>query len=109
MDPFFEYISKQLAEKLIKRRVVVWYDSRSEFTGFVRALRGGAQIGACALEEVKVGDLKARLCCFTGSQFELKFAVDPVMASDDPEPLLVYLPGMAREDETTNTLMELDR
>ena len=109
MNPFFEYISRQLAEKLMKRRVVVWYDSRSEFTGFVRALRGGAEIDACALEEVKVGELKAHLCCFTGSQFELKFAVDPVMASDDPEPLLVYLSGVAREDETTNTLMELDR
>src|SRR5688572_231218 len=104
MDLFFEYISSALAEKLTKRRVVVWYDSRREFVGYVRALRGGAEIDACKLEQVKLADLKAHLCCFTGSQFELKSLVDPIIASDDPEPLLVYLPGMDRADETTNTL-----
>ena len=31
MHPLHEYISKQLAEKLKARKVVVWYDPRREF------------------------------------------------------------------------------
>jgi len=80
MHQFHEYLSKQIAEKLAKRRVVVWYDSRREFVGFVGELRGGRQIDACALERVAVEGGKPYLCCYMGSQFELKHVVDPVMA-----------------------------
>ena len=31
MNPLHEYVAKQLAEKLKKRGVVVWYDPRAEF------------------------------------------------------------------------------
>lgn len=109
MHPFHDYIVKQLSGKLAKRRVVVWYDLRQEFHGFVRELRGGREIDACTLESVAIGGLKGHLCCYAGSQFQVKHAVEPIMSQNDPEPLLVYLPGIAREDETTNALLELDR
>src|SRR5690349_13673782 len=108
MHLFFEYITAQLAEKLVRRRVVVWYDRRREFGGYLRELRGGGEVQGCVLERVKIGNVSAQLCCCAGSLFEVKYVVDPVMAGDEPEPLLVYLPGMAREDES-NVLLELDR
>ena len=42
MHPLYEYIAKQLADKLKARKIVVWYDPRREFAPFVAELRGGA-------------------------------------------------------------------
>ena len=40
--PFHDYITDQLAERLARRRVVVWYDTRSEFTRYVDSLLADA-------------------------------------------------------------------
>jgi len=36
MNPFSEYISRQLADKLKKRIVVVWYDANRQFTPYIK-------------------------------------------------------------------------
>jgi hypothetical protein len=38
MHPLHDYVAKQLADKIKSRRVVVWYDERSEFVPFVNAV-----------------------------------------------------------------------
>ena len=42
MHPLYDYIAKQLAERLKARKVVVWYDVRREFAPFIAEMRGGA-------------------------------------------------------------------
>lgn len=42
MHPLHDYVSRQLADKLKARRVVVWYDPRREFEPFIAELRGVA-------------------------------------------------------------------
>jgi hypothetical protein len=41
MHPLHDYLAKQLADKLTKRRVVIWYDPRREFAPFIAEVRGG--------------------------------------------------------------------
>lgn len=101
-----EYIAKQLAEKLRARRIVVWYDPRSEFADFVLELRGGpAAPGAAAA--VELAGVTARLLEYAGSMFELRFAAETWVAADQPEYLVVYLPGCSR-DLLGSPLMELE-
>lgn len=108
MNALHEYISKQVIDHLTKRRVVVWYDSREEFRPYIRDLRGGVDVEDCKLEQVQIGEVSFNLCEFTGSFFEVKFAVEPVVSADNPEPLLVYVPGVER-DRVESLLMELEK
>jgi hypothetical protein len=108
MHPLNEYISKQLAEKLKTKRVVVWYDPRREFAPFIAELRGGARTGDEAVP-VAVGGLAARLTEFDGSMFELRAVVEPFVCDDVPsECIIVYLPGCER-DRHGSVLMELEK
>ena len=43
MHPFHDYVAEKLAEKLRAKKLVVWYDPRSEFASFVGEVRGGAR------------------------------------------------------------------
>ena len=43
MHALHNYVAKQLAEKLMTRKIVVWYDARREFVPFVSEVRGGAK------------------------------------------------------------------
>ena len=52
MHPLHDYVAKQLADKLKDRRIVVWYDERSEFRPFVDEVRGGPRAAA---EPIAVG------------------------------------------------------
>ena len=108
MHPLNEYISKQLAEKLKARKVVVWYDPRREFAPFIAELRGGARTGDEAVP-VAVGGLAARLAEFDGSMFELRAVVEPFVCDDAPsECVIIYLPGCER-DRHGSVLMELEK
>lgn len=106
MHPLHDYIAGQLAEKLKARRIVVWYDPRSEFAPFVDEVRAGAR--GEGVPEVRVRSETARLAAFTGSFFALRSAVEPFVADDEPSPVLVYVPGMSRDREGS-LLMELEK
>jgi hypothetical protein len=108
MHPLNEYISKQLAEKLKARKVVVWYDPRREFAPFIGELRGGARTGDEAVP-IAVAGLAARLTEFDGSMFELRAVVEPFVCEDAPsECVMIYLPGCER-DRHGSVLMELEK
>jgi len=71
MHPLHDYISKQLAERLKARKVVVWYDVRREFASFTAELRGSARTSDEAVP-VTVSGTAARLTEYDGSMFELR-------------------------------------
>ncbi|MFP4474001.1 MAG: PglZ domain-containing protein [Desulfatibacillaceae bacterium] len=105
MNPFQQYLEGLLADRLKRKLVVVWYDTRREFEPFVDALGAG---GGEAVPVVVVGGIAAHLARYTGSFIGLKMAVEPLVAVDRPDPLLLYIPGAAR-DLQTSVLMELEK
>ncbi len=107
MHPLHEYVVNQLAEKLKARKVVVWYDSRREFSPFIAEVRGGARTSHEAVP-VTIGALPARLAEYDGSMFELRAVVEPFVCGDAPECVLLYLPAFDR-DRHGSVLMELEK
>lgn len=106
MHPFHDYISLQVAEKLKARRIVVWYDPRREFEPFITELRGGARSGS-EPAGIILGESRATLVEFDGSFLAVRAAVEPLVARDTPNPLLIYIPGIER-DRKGSLLMELE-
>lgn len=113
MHPLHDYVAKQLAEKIKSRRVVVWYDERSEFVPFVSELRGQRSGVRMGVEEILLApDTRSLtlvlLAEYAGSIFELRAVVEPHVSGDSPEALVIYMPGCAR-DRRASVLMELER
>jgi hypothetical protein len=108
MHPLHNYVVTQLAEKLRTRKVIVWYDPRSEFAPFFAELRGSARASDQAVP-VTVGAMAARLTEYGGSMFELRAVLEPFVCGDAPaEYMIVYLPGCER-DRHGSVLMELEK
>ena len=107
MHPLHDYLAKQLAEKIKSRRVVVWYDARSEFAPFVAEVRGGAQASSCPVP-VSVAGTATHLAEYTGSMFELRALIEPSISGDTPDAVLVYLPG-CEHDRRGSVLMEMEK
>lgn len=107
MHPLHDYLAKQLADKLKDRRVVIWYDERGEFRPFVDELRGGPRVTSESAPVVVAGT-KARFAEYTGSLFELRAVVEPLVSGDKPDALVVYIPGLAY-DAKASVLMELEK
>lgn len=107
MNPFHEYICKRLEEPL-KHRVVVFYDPQSAFAPFFDSelVKTGPQRDG--LEHVLIGELPVLLARYEGSFFGLRAAVEPVVAKDEPDLLILYLPGV-EHDRKTSVLMELEQ
>jgi PglZ domain len=105
--PLHDYVAKQLAEKLKSKRIVVWYDARSEFAPFIGEVRGGPRIGSRPAE-VSLDGLPFRLAECKDSMFEVREEVEPLVRGDAPDSLLIYLPGRER-DEEASVLMELEK
>jgi hypothetical protein len=107
MHALHEHLAKTLADKLAKRRVVVWYDERGEFKEFVAELGGGDLPDKCRIEPVDVGGSAASLCVMQDSFFEAKFEVESTVGNEQPGALVLYLPEKKRDDDTA-VLMELE-
>lgn len=107
MHALHEHLAKTLAEKLAKRRVVVWYDERGEFKEFVAELAGGDLPDKCRIDPVDVGGSAASLCVMQDSFFAAKFAVESIVGREQPGPVVLYLPDKKRDDDTA-VLMELE-
>ena len=106
MNAFHDYLCEHLDDLLRKRSVVVFYDPRSEFRPFFD--RELEPLDGDPLPRVTIGTCSAFLARYEGSFFGLRAAVEPIVAADQPEPLVLYLPGIAR-DRLGSVLMELER
>lgn len=107
MHPLHDYVAKQLADKLKSRKLVVWYDARSEFAPFIAEVRGGARTSSEPMP-VSVAGIPTRLAEYAGSLFELRGVVEPRVSGDSPESVVIYLPGCER-DRRASVLMELEK
>lgn len=107
MHDLHEHLTQSLAERLKKRRVVTWYDPRREFTAFIAELAGGAAPETCKIDLVEVSGKSTSLCAMKESYFEAKFVAEACVAGDHPDPLLIYIPGKVRHDDSA-ILMELE-
>src|SRR5207344_1157024 len=107
MHPLHDYVTKQLADKLKSRRLVVWYDARGEFAPFIGEVRGGTRTSSDLLP-VSVGGIATLLAEYAGSMFELRAVVEPRVSGDTPESIVIYLPRCER-DRRASVLMELEK
>lgn len=96
MHGLHQQIAATLDRLLRERRVVVFYDLREEFRPFVDELEV-VGTGQGDLQRVCIHDTLAHMARFEGSFFALKAAVEPILAAQRPEPVLVYVPGYAKE------------
>ena len=101
MNTLHVYLCGQLDSSLAKRRVVVFYDPRSEFVPFFDRDLPPLGVGLDGLAEVPIGERRALLARYTGSCFGLRAAVEPIGSKDEPDPLVVYLPGVERDRESS--------
>lgn len=91
-----QHIASKLEGLLRERRVVVFYDLREEFRPFLDEL-DVVGTGVGDLPRVCVHDTLTHVARFEGSFFALKAAVEPILAAPRPEPVLIYVPGYAKE------------
>lgn len=104
---FHTYLDRQLAEKLKKRRVVVWYDPNNEFLPYINALSLIGEDLGC-LPVVRIEGIDTFLFRYQGSYFGVRMAVESLVAVDTPQPVLIYVPGIMRNRENS-LLMELEK
>ena len=102
---FHAYVANQLAAQVKQRRIVVWYDARSEFAPFIEQLTSEETHGAPV--EVDVAGISAHLIVDDGSRYSTRFRVEPLVAGDEPSCTVIYLPGVKR-DHHSSVLMELE-
>lgn len=104
---FHEHLARQIADKLKRRRIVIWYDERGEFVDFIEELSVGA-VTEKPIHPIRVGELDATLARLHDAVITLRFALEARVARDNPDPLLVYLPGEGRPSKFS-MLMEMEK
>jgi hypothetical protein len=107
MHPLHDYIAQQLAEKVRARGLVVWFDARGEFGPFIAELRGG-DAPAIGPREIELHGMRLSLIEQAGSMFEVRFAAEPLVSGDEPQPLVIYVPSPAPAP-TESALAELEQ
>ena len=108
MNLLYDYLCAQLDERLAERRVVVFYDPRSEFAPLFDRELQNVGAGPNGLYRVFVGERLTLVARYDGSFFAVRAAVEDIVAEDEPDPLLIYVPGVAR-DPNDSVLMELEK
>lgn len=107
MHPLHDYIAGQIVGRLRTRGIVVWYDPRSEFRPFVEELLG-EEADLSMVHKADLAGFETSLAVFTGSFLELRARIEPLVSQDMPDPLLLYLPAVARDREGS-LLMEVEK
>lgn len=107
MHPLHDYIANQIGDRIKDRRVVVMYDKREELRPFFVEIADGRKVtdGPVA---VSFGRRKASLYVFDGSFLKARFAVEDLTRGDQPDDVVVYVPGLDR-DAKGSLLMELEK
>lgn len=107
MNALREYLKSQVTEKL-KRCALVWYDQRREFQPFISDLIGADQVSRPGkLCTITLDGATVHFIAYNDSYFEIRLAVKELVCGNQPEPLIIYLPGVSRQ-QTSSPLMELE-
>lgn len=107
MHPLHDYIARQISDRLKDHRIVVMYDPRKELPTFFEEACEGAG-NAALMRTGTFGSRKASVCSFQGSFLEVRSAVEPLTCGEDVDDLVVYVPGVTR-DEKTSLLLEIEK
>ena len=108
MHPFHDYLCERLDDILETRGIVVFYDPRREFEPFFNSELQETGIGYDGLSQVFVKERLTFVARLEESFFALRNAVEPIADLDKPDPLIIYLPGVER-DRQTSVLMDLEK
>lgn len=108
MHPLQEYLCRKLDDLLERHGIVLFYDPRREFAPFFDTELKEAGTGYEGVARVFVRERLTFVVRHHGSFFALRKAVEPIADLDKPESLIVYLPGVAR-DRQTSVVMELEK
>src|SRR5271166_6115435 len=106
MHPLHDYIARQISERLKDRRIVVMYDPRSELPKFFEEACDGD--ASALMRTGTFASRKATVCSFQGSFLEVRSAVEPITCGEDVDDLIVYVPGIVR-DEKASLLLEIEK
>lgn len=106
MHPLHDYIAGQIGEKIRNRHIVVMYDERKEFVPFFDEMVEGAEQDGLPIGDF--GGHRAKIVRFNGSFLEVRYAVESITGSDSVEDVVIYLPGV-RRDEKGSLLLELEK
>ncbi|NEU96932.1 PglZ domain-containing protein [Bradyrhizobium sp. UFLA 03-164] len=107
MHPLHEYIANQIGDRIKDRRVVVMYDKREELRPFFAEIADGRNVSDGPVA-VSFGRRKANLYVFDGSFLKARFAAESLTSGDQPDDLVIYVPGLDR-DAKGSLLMELEK
>jgi hypothetical protein len=108
MNLLNEYLCAQLDERLQERRVVVFYDPRTEFAPLFDRELENTGAGPDGLYCIFIGERQTLVARYDGSFFAVRAAVESTVAADEPDALLIYLPGVSR-NQNESVLMELEK
>jgi len=106
--PLHKHLCEQLGKRLATRTVVVFYDPREELAAFIDGELEEVGRRAGKLLRVALGEQLPMLARFEGSYFGLRTEVEPIAQADVPDSLILYLPGVER-DRDSSVLMELEK
>ncbi|MBY3465673.1 PglZ domain-containing protein [Rhizobium laguerreae] len=104
--PLHDYIAARIGDRVKDRRVVVIYDERKEYTAFFDEILAAAGDGDLPVGQF--GSRKASVVRFEGSFLELRYAVESTTGGDNIEDVVIYLPGV-RRDEEGSLLLEIEK
>ena len=107
MHPLHDYIANQIGDRIKDRRVVVMYDRREELRPFFAEIADGRSASDAPVA-ANFGKRKASLYVFDGSFLKARFAVEDMTSGDQPEDVVIYIPGLDR-DAKGSLLMELEK
>lgn len=108
MSSLFDHLCAYLDKALAERHIVVFYDPRSEFLPLFDRELQSVGAGPDGLHCVFVRDRQTLVARYDGSFFAVRAAVESTVAEDEPDPLLIYIPGVSR-DQNESVLMELEK
>lgn len=107
MHPLHDYVAGQVVGRLNSSRVVVWYDPRGEYVPFFDELLEEG-FDRSVVHRADLAGLGCGIAIYSDSYLELRLRVEKLVAEDLPDPLLIYLPGIDR-DRDSSLLMELEK
>src|SRR5262245_6023526 len=108
MSLLSDYLCAQLDDRLTERRVVVFYDPRAEFAPLFDRELQNVGAGPNDVYRVMVRERLVLVARYHGSFFAVRSDVEPIVAQDEPDPLVIYVPGVAR-DPNDSVMMELEK
>jgi len=94
LGPVSSALLEEVRTWVRQKGVVLWLDADDEYSGFVDALRAGADPGFA-------------LHAFRGSHLQLMLDLEDVAAGVEPTPVLVHLPGFNEAGVKATPLFEL--